>query len=113
MNEIKNMKVLFIVVNAGFSDEAVNIARECGARGATIVNARGTGINHKNFLGLHFDPEKEMIMILVEESIAEKIMEAIKEQTGVETPTNGVCFTMPVDNMTLINYHNDETKNDK
>jgi nitrogen regulatory protein PII len=104
--ENENTKALYIVVNAGFSDEAVEIARSCGAGGATIINARGTAEQLKSSLGIAYEPEKEIIISLVPESMADKIMVAIKERIGINTPSHGLCYTMPVDKMTLLNKAN-------
>jgi nitrogen regulatory protein PII len=111
--ENENIKALYIIVNAGFSNEAVEIARGCGASGATIVNARGTGQQFKSLLGNAFESEKELILSLVSESIADKIMAAIKERIGINTPSHGLCYTMPVDKMTLLNKANTPGENEE
>lgn len=36
-----NHEVIFAIVNAGFAEEVMDVARENGARGGTILNARG------------------------------------------------------------------------
>ena len=36
-----NHEVIFVIVNAGFAEEAMDVAREQGVRGGTILNARG------------------------------------------------------------------------
>ena len=36
-----NHEVIFAIVNAGFAEEAMDVAREQGVRGGTILNARG------------------------------------------------------------------------
>jgi hypothetical protein len=50
-----------------------------------------------------YEGEKEIIISLVSEGIADKIMAAVKERIGVNTPSHGLCYTMPVDKMTLLN----------
>ncbi|MDR0854949.1 MAG: P-II family nitrogen regulator [Christensenellaceae bacterium] len=107
MENTENIKALYIIVNAGFSDEAVEITRNCGARGATLINARGTGQQLKTILGIAYEPEKEIIISLVPEHIADRIITAIKENIGVNTPSQGICYTMPVDKMTLISKPRD------
>ncbi len=102
---MKNPKALFIVVNAGFSQEIVDIARGLGASGATILNGRGEGTTNKTIMGITVDLEKEMVLTLVEADTALRIMEAVKEKAGVKTPAHGVCFLMPVDKMTDISPH--------
>lgn len=97
-----NIKALFIILNAGFSDDVVELAREEGLRGATILNARGAGAP-KSFMGITVDTEKEMIFSIVDEIVAEKVMSAVKEKAGITTPAHGICFTMPVDKVIGIN----------
>ena len=36
-----NHEVIFVIVNQGFAEEAMDVARELGVRGGTILNARG------------------------------------------------------------------------
>lgn len=105
MDENINIKALFLVANAGFSDEVIKIAREAGASGATILNARGEGAIYKSFLGISVESEKEMIIILVPDFIADKIMSDIKEKAGVQSPAHTVCFTLPVEQLV---YHKNE-----
>lgn len=103
MEEINDMKVLFIIINAGFADDAIEIAREAGARGATILNARGEGVRHEVFMGITVDSEKEIILCIVDERTSEKIMAAIKERAGIKTSAHSICFTMSIDKMIGIN----------
>ena len=35
-------EVIFCIVNAGFTDDVMDAAREFGARGGTVIRARGT-----------------------------------------------------------------------
>lgn len=36
----ENYEVIFAIVNAGFAEDVMDVARENGARGGTILNAR-------------------------------------------------------------------------
>ena len=58
MEKTKALKVLFVIINAGFAEEIVSITRELGARGATILNARGEGATAQTILGITIDSEK-------------------------------------------------------
>ena len=98
---MKNLKALYIIVNAGFSSQIVDIARECGSTGATIINARGSVAKPQTILGITIDTEKEIVLSVVEESVANKIMEIVKEKAGVGTSAHGLCFYMPVEMTTL------------
>ena len=102
--EKTNIKALYIVVNAGFSDDIVELTRELGAGGATIINTRGTGSVHKAIFGISIDTEKEMILTLVSAETADKIVDRIKEKAGLKSPAGAFCFVVPVEKM--IGGHN-------
>jgi hypothetical protein len=107
---MENIKALFIIINAGFAEEIVDIVRAEGAGGATIINARGGGTKHQTILGITVDSEKEMVLSLVDVKTATKIMTAVKEKAGIGTPAHGVCFFMPVEKMTMTSAYNDSDK---
>ncbi len=96
MESSDKMKALFIIVNAGYTDTVMDIVRAEGAGGATVINARGEGSHHELFMGITVDFEKEMILTIVDEPIAKRIMAAIKENAGWKSPLHGICFVMPV-----------------
>ncbi|MBR2339481.1 MAG: P-II family nitrogen regulator [Clostridia bacterium] len=104
---MKELKALYIIVNAGFSSEVVKIARSLGSTGATIINARGSVAKPKTILGITIDTEKEIILSVVEKEIAEKIANAIKEKAGVGTAAHGLCFFLPVE-MSTLTIHEQE-----
>ncbi|WP_018305131.1 P-II family nitrogen regulator [Desulfitobacterium hafniense] len=97
MENDNNLKALYIIVNAGFADEVVEIARQAGAGGGTIINARGSGPVHKSIMGITVDTEKEIILSIVNEDAVENIMAAIQQKAGLNSPANGICFIMPVE----------------
>ncbi|MDR2828379.1 MAG: hypothetical protein LBV51_03060 [Acholeplasmatales bacterium] len=96
-------KVVFVVVNAGFTDEALDIIREAGATGATIISGRGSTKDAVNLLGISIEPEKEIIVSLASEATAKNIVSLIQQEVGAKTNANGVCFIMPVEKTTFIN----------
>lgn len=102
METNQNMKALLIIVNAGFANHAIEVAQNCGSTGATIISARGSGAKYSSFLGIHYEPEREIIMSVVSQEVANKIIEAIETSLGKNTPTNGICFTMPVEHITSL-----------
>lgn len=97
---MSTMKALLIVVNAGFAEEIVEITRRIGARGATILNARGEGPLHKTIMGITIDSEKEMILSVVDAEMVTPILDTVVDEAGIGTPAHGVCFVLPVENMT-------------
>lgn len=98
---MSDLKVLYIIVNAGYATEIVDIARANGSTGATILNARGSVPNPQTIFGITIDPEKEIVLIIAKKEVAQKIMESVKEKAGVGTPAHAISFYMPVDMCTL------------
>ena len=97
METCNDMKALFIIVNAGFAEEVIDMTRAAGVTGATIFSARGEGAHHEMFMGITVDTEKELILSVTEKAAAERAMEVIKEKAGIKTPAHGVCFLLPVE----------------
>ena len=100
---IKDTVALFIIVNAGFNEQIIDLVQDCGAKGATIIPGRGTGAKFTTFLGMHYEPEREIILSVLKQDIAIAIMQGVKEKFGQATPTNGICFTLPVEDATFYN----------
>lgn len=92
-----DMKALYIIANAGHSDEIMEIIRTAGASGGTIVHARGEGAHHHTFMGITLDHEQEIIIIITDNSTAGKIIADIDENAGRKTDVHGICYMMPVD----------------
>jgi nitrogen regulatory protein PII len=91
------MKALYIVVSAGFAELVVDFIRSQGANGATIIHARGINAMQKDILGISIDIEKEIVLSLVDSEVADKILEAIKQNPTFKTEAHGICFALPVD----------------
>ncbi len=91
-------EVIFCIVNAGFSDAVMDAAKEFGARGGTVIHARGTAsLEAEKLFGITVQPEKEIVMILVQKEIKNDILHALYKAVGLNTPGQGIAFSMPVD----------------
>ncbi|MBT5469748.1 MAG: P-II family nitrogen regulator [Nitrospina sp.] len=91
-------KVVLAFVNDKYQDEVIVAAKAAGATGVTILNARGEGINsQKSFLGLNMESQKDMLLFLVEDFMANDIMDAIYESGNLGDHGNGITFSLNVD----------------
>lgn len=98
-----NFEVVLCIVNAGFSDAVMDAARECGAGGGTVLNARGTAKEEaEKLFNISIQPEKEIVLMLVKKEVKEQILHAIYKNVGLNTPGQGIAFTMPVDDVVGI-----------
>ncbi|HOA80936.1 MAG TPA: P-II family nitrogen regulator [Defluviitaleaceae bacterium] len=90
-------QAIFIIVDRGLGHEVVDVATEAGARGATIINARGSGIHEKEvFFSINIEPEKEIVMIIIKKEETDKIIDAVKEKMKIDEPGKGIIFVMDV-----------------
>jgi len=72
--------------------------KNCGAQGATISYARGTGIRERmGLLGVTIDEQKEVIRIIVSEEQADRVFEAMYLAGGLDTPGKGIMFMTKLD----------------
>ena len=94
----KDFDLIMVVVNKGDAPEAVKAAQKVGAKGATIINGRGSGI-HENakIFGFPIEPEKEIIMIATTKNKTEHILEAITKEIGLDRPGKGIAFVLDAD----------------
>ena len=107
-------EVIFCIVNAGFSDAVMDAAKEFGARGGTVIRGRGTAAPEaEKLFGITVEPEKEIVMILVSSEIRNDILHALYKAVGLETPGQGIAFSMPVDRAVGITPHEKSEKSEK
>lgn len=91
-------ELIMCIVNTGFSDVVMSAAREYGAKGGTVFSARGTANQEaETFFKISIQPEKEVVMILVPTNLKDDILHALYGQVGLNTPGQGIAFTLPVD----------------
>ena len=92
-----NHEVIFVIVNAGFAEEAMDVARAEGVRGGTILNARGVA-NEKEaaFFGITIHSDKEILMMVVDKDIRDKVLAALYKEMGMGKKAQGIAFSLPV-----------------
>lgn len=92
-----NHEVIFAIVNAGFAEEAMDVAREQGVKGGTILNARGVArADEAAFFGIAIHHEKEILMMVVEKDIRDQVLNALYKEMGMAKKAQGIVFSLPV-----------------
>ncbi|MBR2095667.1 MAG: P-II family nitrogen regulator [Fibrobacter sp.] len=93
-------ELIICIVNNGFSDTVMDAAKDAGARGGTVLNARGTANKEaESFFHIAIQPEKEVVMILVPLNVKDAVLHALYEKAGLDTMGQGIAFSLPVDNV--------------
>ena len=104
-----NHEVIFAIVNEGYADDVMEIAREEGVRGGTILNARGV-VNQEAaaFFGITLHSEKEILMMVVEKDIRDNVLNAIYQRMDMSRKATGIAFSLPVSDVAGLVQHHEE-----
>lgn len=103
MSEKKPRELITVILNKGYADDAMAVARKAGAGGGTVISARGTAKeSDAKFFGMHIVPEKEMLLIVVEQEKMDAVLEAIRTLPCLAEPGSGIAFCSGVDDFTLL-----------
>ena len=96
-------ELVLCIVNAGFSQIVMEAARGAGAKGGTIIRARGSANPaSEEFFNIKIQPEKEVVMILTPKEIKDDIIRAIYKEAGLAGDAQGIAFSLPVNRTTTI-----------
>lgn len=85
---------LMVIVDRGKAEQVMETATKAGARGGTIMKARSAADDYDSgsLFNIDIEPEKEVVIILVEATISETIADAIRE--AYITKTDGSCVIL-------------------
>lgn len=89
-----NFKMILTIVNKGDGTKVVEISKRFGCDGGTILPGKGTGPKDTNFFGIKMDPEKDVVISLVQEHCAEEVLKAISKAVKISKPGTGVSFVL-------------------
>ena len=88
---------IFVIVDLGKAEAVMDIATKAGARGGTVIKARGSGIHEMSKLfSMEIEPEKEIVLILTEIVKSEEIVVSVRDQLELDKPGNGIIFCQDV-----------------
>ena len=92
--------LIVTIVNGGYFDQVMEVAKKSGATGGTAIHARGLGSKEAmKYLGITIQPEKDLVLIVAPKEQKREIMENILHEFGLNTPGHGICFSLPVDSV--------------
>ena len=91
-------KCIVAMVKPDLTDKVVESAKGAGARGATIIDASGTGAREaKTFFGLSLDIRTEVVLFLVSEDVVAPVLSTIHEAGRFNEPGTGIAFVLGVE----------------
>ncbi len=106
-------EVILAIVDEGYAEDVMDVAREQGARGGTIINARGVAREDAAaFFGISLNIEKEIVMIVVPKTIKDDILNSIYKEMGMSKKARGIAFSLPVtDTAGLVKIDDNSNEN--
>lgn len=96
MQQAAAHNLIFVVLNRGYGDDVMEVARAAGAPGGTLLHARGFGASGlEKFFGVTIAPEREILLILARDEVSCGIMSSIAEKAGPESNAGAISFSLP------------------
>ena len=90
---LTDVKLITCVLQTGLAEEVLEAAKNCGAQGATVSYARGTGVRDRmGLIGVTIDEQKEVVRILASEEQANRVIEAMYLAGDLDTPGKGIMY---------------------
>lgn len=95
--------VLVAILPDNLEDKAIDVARDAGAGGVTLLDARGIGNQQKKtFFGLTYEGAQSVLVFVLEKSISLAVMKALCRELGLKNDSSGVVFTLPLEHIAGI-----------
>lgn len=95
--------LIVTIVKTAYTEKVIEAAKAAGAEGATILNGRGIGVHEqKKLFGIAIEPEKGIILTLINREKTRKVFERIIEEAHLDRPATGVIFVIKVSDVAGI-----------
>ena len=94
----KALKMIIAIVQRGKADTVVGAAIKAGAPAATVLFGRGQGMRERlGPLGVAIQPEKEIILCILEEWLSEQVLRAMVTAGNLDKAGVGFVFEVAVE----------------
>lgn len=91
------LDAVVVVMERGYTNVAMDAARKAGARGGTVIAARGIAEDEvKRFFGIEIQAEKEIVFLIVRSEERQEIMTALMKAVGMNTRSHGLVLSVPL-----------------
>lgn len=94
----KKYSLIMTIVSEGHLEDVMTSAKKAGGKGGTSIKGRGLGfIKKSKVLGFNIEPEKDIVLNIVNSSDRTRIMEEITKNVGIKTEGKGICLSLPIE----------------
>ncbi|MGI6329587.1 MAG: P-II family nitrogen regulator [Bacilli bacterium] len=97
MNDnFEKQQLIVVIVKKGIASKLIETAKKGGAVGWTLVYGKGSVEKdiYQNVLGIEYQPEKEIVFIVVKKEMAIKIFNSVVKAGSLIKPGKGIAFLL-------------------
>lgn|SRR5690554_3568041 len=99
-NDINHEKfnMIITIVKKGLGSKIIEVSKKSGAEGGTIILGKGIAEKkiYQELLGIDFNPEKEVVLTLVQHNHIDEVLEAITNRADLNKPGKGIAFVIDI-----------------
>ena len=94
----KKYSLIMTIVSEGHLEDVMTAAKKAGGSGGTSIKGRGLAFLKKSkVLGFNIEPEKDIVLNVVDKDNRTKVMEEITKNVGIKTEGKGICLSLPIE----------------
>jgi hypothetical protein len=95
--------VLVAILAEELEEQAITSAKEAGAAGVTILDARGIGAKEKkSFFGLTYEGSQSVLIFVLEKKLSVTVLKRLTQDLDLNAHSKGVVFTIPLEHIAGI-----------
>jgi nitrogen regulatory protein PII len=95
-----DLSLIITIVKKGWGDEVLCASMDAGAEGGTILFGRGVGVREqKKLFNIVIEPEKEVVLTVVSNCEADRVLESVVEAGKLQEPGKGIAFLISIDKL--------------
>jgi hypothetical protein len=95
--------VLVAILAEELEEKAITSAKEAGAAGVTILDARGIGAKEKkSFFGLTYEGSQSVLIFVLEKKLSVTVLKRLTQDLDLNAHSKGVVFTIPLEHIAGI-----------
>ena len=89
---------LVAIIEDKDEEAAIDVAKEAGAGGVTIIHGKNIGLEEKKvFFGLTLEENVSVLLFVLPRKLSMKVMKAIRTKFDLDNAQNGgLVFTLPL-----------------
>lgn len=92
--------MIMVIVPSGNGDKVLHIANKAGAKGGTIIQARGTeAVEKESIFSMRIEPQEEIVIIMASREIVEAVGNKLNEEFKKGCQCGGSIYVLPVRRM--------------